>query len=148
MLPTPVRKFDDTLVDVRKCNGVDIPLLPIPAIWTSGDGSKKADVGCPVNYIRPEDGNWTVIGVFSCVSYGYPDCVEKDSYFPYNRIQSSLNWIYNITGLPNPDADVVCPDPLTTTPTTFSTTPNSSGQLHAQIAFMSMFLTVLCVILS
>ena len=146
MLPTPVRKFDDTLVNVVKCNGVNKP-LSIAYIWTSGNGSKNADGGCPANYMRPEDGNWTVIGV-KPESYSYPSCdVEKDSYYSYIRIQSSLEWIYNITGLPNPDADVVCPDPLTTTPTTISTTPNRSGQLNTPIAFMSMFLTVLCVIL-
>jgi len=135
--------FNDTLVNVRKCNGLEIPLLPIFSIWTSGNDSKKAGPGSPVNYIRPEDGNWAVLGVFSGISYTYPDCVETDYYYSYNRVQSSLKWIYDITGLPDPDANVTeCDNPLTTIPLTEPF--NSTGPIQSPIALKTMFLIVLC----
>lgn len=111
VLPGPLQKFDDTVVNSRKCNGTDVPLDnycpgiddPSCKIWTSGSNGKSPGVGSPVNYIRPEDGKWAVIGIFSGSTPIWPQCSEEDHPYTYMSVQNSLEWIYNITGLPNPD---------------------------------------------
>jgi len=135
VLPSPVQMFNDSIVNVMKCNGTEESLSTFYRFWTSGNSSKmRADTGCPAQYVRPEDGNWVVLGVFPGYWIGYPSCIEKTEYFPYLRVQSSLKWIYNITGLPDPDANVAVCD---------LTTSSSTRSIQSPIPLAIMFLIAL-----
>jgi len=142
VLPGPIQKFDDTLVNSRKCNGTELPLEPSSTeIRASGINGKSPSTGCPVNYIRPENGKSTVIGIYSGSTRIWSECVEVDHPWSYMRVQSSLEWIYNTTGLPNPDpAGTICDNNEVTTSSPSKawrvTNPTFSLMLAVFIPFM------------
>lgn len=98
-----------------------------------GDGANShracyGDDGGPMNYYRPEESEWVIVGVAASGEKS-TDCATSNKPSLYNRVTYYLDWIHDITNIPPKTRPTTTTTTTTTTtrPTTRSTTVVTSG---------------------